>query len=81
MPDAAGDVTLQELRRAVQRMFTGFASLIDDPAHRQAARDFVHDAVWELDLTVRDEDGEVLDNVSGTIHDILDNIPDDDSRH
>ena len=76
MPQPNGDVPIYELRRAVQQMFFGFAALIDDPAHRQAARDLVHDAVLELDLIVRGERGEIVKDVSGAIFAALDDVQD-----
>ena len=74
MPQPNGDVPIYELRRGVQQMFFGFASFIDDPAHRQAARDLVHDAVLELDLIVRGERGEIVKDVSGAIFAALDDV-------
>ena len=74
MPQPNGDVPIYELRRAVQQMFFGFASLVDDPAHRQSARDAVHDLVTELDLTVRGERGEVVEDVSEAILAAIDDV-------
>ena len=74
MPQANGDVLIAELRRAVQQMFYGFASLIAGPDHRQAARDLVEQAVGELDLRVRGERGEVVEDVPGAIGQALDDV-------
>ena len=74
MPQANGDVLIAELRRAVQQMFYGFASLIVGPDHRQAARDLVQQAVSELDLRVRGERGEVVEDVPGAISQALDDV-------
>lgn len=76
MPNPNGDVQIRELRRAVQQMFMGFASLINDPAHRASARDLVHDAVLELDLIVRGDQGEIVRDVDGAILSALDEIQD-----
>jgi len=74
MPNPNGDVQIRELRRAVQQMFMGFASLIDEPAHRSSARDLVLNAVLELDLVVRGEQGEVVDDVNDAIVSALDEV-------
>ena len=74
MPQPNGDVLIRELRVDVQQMFYGFASLIDDPAHRQAAYDLVRDAVLELDLIVRGERGEIVRDVRRAITDALDEV-------
>ena len=76
MPQANGDVLIAELRRAVQQMFYGFASLIAGPEHRQAARDLVQQAVSELALRVRGERGEVVDDVVGAIRAALEAVKD-----
>ena len=76
MPQPNGDVPIAELRRAVQQMFLGFACLVDDAAHRQSARDLVHDAVVELDLIVRGERGEIVKDVSGAVFGALDDVMD-----
>ena len=76
MPQPNGDVPIYELRRAVQQMFFGFAALIDEPGHRQAARDLVLEAVLELDLIVRGERGEVVRDVRRAITDALDDVRD-----
>jgi hypothetical protein len=55
-------------------MFFGFAGLIDAPAHRTSARDLVHKSVLELDLTVRGEQGEVVNDVDGAIQSALDEV-------
>ena len=77
MPQANGDVLIAELRRAVQQMYFGFASLIDDPHHRQAARELGYGAVFELDLRVRGAQGEVVEQVDTAIAEAL---ADDDAR-
>ena len=74
MPNPNGDVPIRELRRAVQQMFMGAASVIDEPAHRTAARDHVHDYFVELDLTVRGDQGEVVDDVDSAILSALDEV-------
>ena len=74
MPQPNGDVPIRELRTSVQQMFYGFASLVDESAHRQAARDLVHDAVLELDLIVRGERGEIVRDVSSAIFAALDDV-------
>ena len=76
MPQANGDVLIAELRRAVQQMYFGFASLIDDPEHRHSARDLVQEAVEELELTVRGERGEIVDDVAGAIRGALEAVKD-----
>ena len=70
------DVPIAELRRAVQQMYFGFASLIDDPEHRHSARDLVQKAVEELELTVRGERGEVVDDVAEAIRAALEAVKD-----
>jgi hypothetical protein len=74
MPNPNGDVQIRELRRCVQQMFMGFATLINDPAHRSSARELVHDAVLELDLIVRGDQGEIVRDVSGAILSGLDEV-------
>jgi hypothetical protein len=65
---------IRELRRAVQQMFMGFASLIATPEHRQSARDLVFDAVRELDLQVVGEQGEPVTDVESAILSALDDV-------
>jgi hypothetical protein len=74
MPNDTHELHIRELRRAVQQMFMGFASLIDDPAHRTAAHDLVYDSVRELDLQVRGEQGEVVEDVDEAISHALDDV-------
>jgi hypothetical protein len=72
MPNDTDEIQIRELRRAVQQMFMGFASLIDDPMHRTAAHDLVYDSVRELDLRVIGEQGEVVEDVDSVIMSALD---------
>jgi hypothetical protein len=76
MPNDTDEIHIRELRRAVQQMFMGFASLLDDPAHRTAAHDLVYDSVRELDLKVRGEQGEVVDDVDSAIVSALEEVED-----
>ena len=76
MPQPNGDVPIRELRTSVQQMYFGFASLIDDPAHRDAARALVFQAVRELDLIIRGERGEIVKDVDRAIDGALDDVRD-----
>ena len=74
MPNPNGDVQIRELRRAVQQAFMGLSSLINDPAHRTAMRDLVYETVREFGLTVRGDQGEVVDDVDSAILSALDEV-------
>ena len=71
-----GDLDIRDLRRAVQQMFFGFASLIPGSKHRQSAREHVYQTVVELNLTVRGERGEPVDNVPEVIDQALEEVKD-----
>ena len=71
-----GDLDLRDLRRGVQPMFFGFASLIPGSKHRQSARDLVYQSVVELNLTVRGEAGEPVDDVAEAINSALEAVHD-----
>ena len=76
MPQPNGDVLIAELRRAVQQAFFGYASLkpASDTAHRQDVRAMIVEDVGALELTVRGERGEVIDDVPAAIGQALDAV-------
>lgn len=78
MPDQSDQLTVGELRLAVQQVFFAFAALKPsiDVSHREEVRDLVRTFVHRLELGVMAEQGERLDGteVDEVVREALDEV-------